>query len=453
MKLKRTQRWRLPFVVLAVLCALATAASFGMVFPPSFFEPVAIDGPTVFDTDGMLSVVVDSGSKRVLILNSRHKLPGIVSCNEIDSPLESVTDACVSNGKVYLAGVVYKTDSDVIEHERVVAYGTSGRSGKIVYECEESGHQLPAIKTLDNAEDGVFVVRVRGAASPTLLATMEIVHVGHKDTEVVNTSTWATPLLHDVGYSAKNNVLRALDMRGVLEDEITDAAGSSSKTGENANTGTWDDAKYAALKDCVFTSIDVADDGTTYLYDDTTNSIRRLKSNGTLKRVLGKKGCGSLHVNGDVLGVCNHTGNSVGFCKLDGSGFVELSEVEMSSRLRTLMALVMGCRLYVCLFVAVAILLKTISLVRQGQTEGIGPMFGSIVVVLVMAMAIGYISYGSYKAMGRVRANEINTFADYVDMISSQLSEDIAKCGDHAVCSCGGNGIAHMQKPANFTSM
>ncbi|MDO4806694.1 MAG: MFS transporter [Coriobacteriales bacterium] len=422
MKRMHARLWHRLAIVLAVACALASVASFGITLPSTLLSPVVLDGPTAFDSDGTLSVVVDSESKHALILNKDHHLTGMVDCNVLNSPLESVTDVCVSNGTVYLAGVVYEKDSDIIEHERVVAYPPSGRNGKVVYECEDTHYQLPAIKTLDNGEDGVNVVLVRNGTTDTSYPALEIVYAQLDGTKMVSRSEWKTPLLHDVGYSSTSNVIQALSMRGTMEDMV--------RYGSNPSKSIWDEPEFESLRDHVFTSLDVADDGTTYLYDDVTNSVYRLLDDGTLQSVLGLKGCSCLHINGSVMSLCDHVGNSVGLCKLDGSGFEELSTIELSAALKMLVALVVGCACYLCLFFVVELVLKVRSLIRQGQTEGIGPMFASLAVVLVVTMAIAYISYGSYQAIVAMRANEINLFADYLDTTATQLSQNVQNCND-----------------------
>ena len=95
-------------IVLAILAALAAAvlfATYGTVLLSAPFSEIEIAGPIVVDSDGNMTAIADSESRRALILNADNNLTGIVDCTIIDAPSDAITDVCVSNGIIYLLGV------------------------------------------------------------------------------------------------------------------------------------------------------------------------------------------------------------------------------------------------------------------------------------------------------------------------------------------------------------
>jgi hypothetical protein len=64
---------------------------------------------------------------------------------------------CVSDGFVYVAGVQLKPDSDEVLKDRVLMFDTSGNYIETLFEVEGEETDIPRIKALADAPDGVIV--------------------------------------------------------------------------------------------------------------------------------------------------------------------------------------------------------------------------------------------------------------------------------------------------------
>lgn len=422
---KHVRPLRIALVVLAVLSALVVLATFGISLPFSAFSPLEINGPTCADSNGEVTAIVDSESRRVLLLNAQHKLTGIISCDELNAPLEAVTDVCVTDKTVYVAGVQYQKDSDIIVRERVVAYARSGKTMSVVFDLDATNHMTPQIMSLDGSDDGVYVVLCQEESANAENEGIEVIHVNLEGTRVIDKRQMEVASVYDVGYNAKNGVLRTLSQRGAIDDDFDESG--------------IDDEPF--LADHVFTSLDVADDESVCLYDDATSSVCLLANDGTLIQVAEGAGYSNLHVNGNVLTACNHRGNEVSIGELDGRDFSTLTEVVPVIRLSVFVVVVLACKVYLGLFVVGILLRRLYFAVRQGNTKGIGPFFASVMVVLAVGMAIGYISYGTYVAMMETRAKEIDVFADYLGYTSDRLSESMRACDDRSAFRTSGEEL------------
>ena len=118
--------------------------------------------------------------------------------------------------------------------------------------------------------------------------------------------------------------------------------------------------------------------------------------------------------------------------QLDHIDFQKIDSTVIANSRVALVGVIMACRVYLAIFALVVIYRKIRALVASGRTQGIGPMFASFAVVLVVTIAIGYISYGSYQTMMQTRAKEINVFADYLSITVDTLDESMEKCSDRA---------------------
>ncbi|MDO4796600.1 MAG: hypothetical protein Q4A01_01110 [Coriobacteriales bacterium] len=143
-----------PFYLLAIVSLVAIIASFGAPLPWIPFAEVALDHPTAASSDGTYTAVATDQARKVLIVDGNNELYACIDYETFEAPLEIVTDVCVSNGRVYVAGMRYKPDSNVIALERVVAYGMNGAQQGIVYEQKGQGTK-PGILSLDDQDGGV----------------------------------------------------------------------------------------------------------------------------------------------------------------------------------------------------------------------------------------------------------------------------------------------------------
>lgn len=394
----------------AILAVLAVLASFGIKLPLFPFQPIALDNPMTADSNGETTIIADTESRRLLILNKGHHLTGIINCESPNSPIEAVTDVCVSNGEVYAAGVKYEKDSNIIIRERVVAYDAHGGSRAIVYDSGEVNEQSPAIKSLCEADDGVLVAMFQEdeTADPSgsmLLRVLKVDRTG--SSEVVRKAMdWMS--VFDMGYNSHQDVFATVSVRGMINDLM----------GEDSEL---------EHKDRVFTSIDIADDRSVYARDDSSGSIYRVTLSGDSRKIRDAQGSGDVHVNGQILTVCDPKGNAVEISDLDGKDLIRLKEVRPAAALDSYVFLVWVCRAYLAIYVLIVLVRKMRHLIETENTDGIGPMFASVAVVAAMSLAIGYNTYGTYKALLKTRANEINAYAEYFTSTSEILAQGVEK--------------------------
>ena len=160
------RKTRVSHIVLAILATVAVVVLFvtyGTVLPAVPFAPVSLDRPTVVDSDGESTVVVDTESRRALIMNADGEMTGVIDCTTADSPVNAITDVRVSDGLVYVSGVRFAPDSDIIEKERVAVYSEGGTPIALAFEMQGDGSATPLVKSLSDIPDGVAVVPSGGS--------------------------------------------------------------------------------------------------------------------------------------------------------------------------------------------------------------------------------------------------------------------------------------------------
>lgn len=418
---RRLLRLQVVLGILAAVSGLVILATFGIRLPDSLLSPVQFNAPIEADSNGKHTAIVDSDSRRVLLLNERNDLTGIIDCETLNSPIEAVTEICVADDAVYVAGVQYQKDSDIIERERVVTYNWRGNSEKVVYDLDAQHELGSTIKALDNAGDGVYVVSLKdkGVSTGDTHGTFEIEHVKRDGSnEVYSSELDYDAVAYDVGYSHKADTLQIVNTFGVIVEVFDNNNSIDIITNDSF------------VKDHVFTSIDVADDGTIYLYDDINGAICSIGKDGAFRSYELGRGFSSLQVNGFTLTACQHDSDTIVVSDLTSGDAQIIGSAGVSKSFATLIVGVTVCRLYLALFAVVMLTRKACKAIAQRNFNGVGPMLASIAVVSVVAIAVGYISYGSYNATIKTRLNEVNALADYLGVIKSELSESMEKCDD-----------------------
>ena len=153
----KTKKSHIALAILAVFAAAVLFVTYGTVLPALPFATIPLDGPTGVDSNGKMTVVADSGSRRALIMNEEGNLTGVVSCTTADSPIDAITDVCASDDAVFISGVRFEPDSDIVSEERVAAYDKGGNYLGLLYDGEGSKTASPSIKSLSNADGGVVI--------------------------------------------------------------------------------------------------------------------------------------------------------------------------------------------------------------------------------------------------------------------------------------------------------
>ncbi|MBO7675647.1 MAG: MFS transporter [Atopobiaceae bacterium] len=401
------RRLKLLSVAAAVVAGLVCLAFLGMERPAAPFAAFDLVGPVIADSNGNHTAIVDSGSRRVLILNKEHRLMGMINCEELNSPIETVTNVAITDDTVYVTGAKYQAGSDIIVRERVVSYNLFGTSSTVLDDREIAYGFSPTMMAMDAAEEGVYVT-MADYASDNVMSAIEVVYEDIDGPHVVNNMLTNSVEIHDVGYCVSKNTLSTVSTRGVLDDDFSQEKSEDPFTAAH-----------------LFTSLDMTSDGQVYLYDDATNAVCLLGDGGEVTPIIEGGGYMNPRVTGDTLTVCNVDMDAVVISDLRGNNRVQIDEVMPSKSLGALVLLVYVSRAYLAVFVIATLLLKLRSLVRQGKTAGIGPMFASVVVVSVVSLAIGYTSYGTFQAQQETRAREIDMLADYVSISSESVSESM----------------------------
>lgn len=440
---------RVPRIILTVCAVFAAAVLFvtyGTVLPAAPFASIQLDGPVAVDSDGSSTVVVDSGSRRALILNADNDLTGVVGCTTIDSPFDAITDACVVDGLVYLSGVSFVPDSEMIAKERVAVYDKGGNRTGVVFEKPDINSVVPTIKSLSNASEGI-VVSYEVTASQDSENPAEGAADGNSGE---NGSSTHTALEFDLVAEGMTSQLRTVDANEISAQSAAYAA-SDDGNGHFAILsvlGTVGDGVSGSEPKLypghVFTAIDIDNGGTLYACDDETGALCTIAPGSSSVRMLVPgEGYHSVHENGGTISVCNAETGAVTLCDASGTVSRELTEVKPSMGFSVRMMLVWASGLYLGILALVLIVKTLFNRVREGKTEGIGPMFLAVAVVSAIAIAIGSLSLSSYEKSIEVRTNEINMSADYLEDISSQMSEPLKEAGNRdALRGSGKNLIA-----------
>ena len=407
---------RIALTVLAIMAAAVLFATYGTVLPSMPFAPIHIDGPTAVDSDGEFTVVADTESRRALIINAEGDLTGVVSCTTSDSPIDAITDVCVSNGRLYLSGVRYKPDSEAIAQERVVVYDKGGNFQGVAYELKGNG-VAPKIKSLCDAPDGVVVAyendndddpaNAKFSVSFSLINQHTSSEINSIDLHGFEAFSVAVAAEGDDAYC-----YAVLNARGILSD------------GQN-------DYSSQVYDGHVYTAIGIDETGTVYACDDETKSLVSIADSSSKANVLlSGDGYHTVHVNGNVISTSNSETNKITLCDTKGTVTREFSEVTPSIGFSARMLVVWASGLYLAALALVFGVRKLRQAIRDGNTSGIGAALTAAAVVAAIAIAVGSLSFASYQKMLGVRASEINMCADYLETTVDSLSEMMEKVDD-----------------------
>ena len=420
--MKTLSKSRAFLTVLAALAAAVLFVTYGTVLPSAPFVPVQLNGPTAVDSDGEFTGVVDTESRRALILNADGDLTGVISCTTADSPFDAITDVCVKDGLIYVSGARFAPDSDAIKQERVAVFDKGGNFQGIAFEIDGDGSTIPSIKSLSDASSDVVVayenhidwdseqdayheeVKDRTGADAVIVPGYKVVFQFLDAGEAHVVDTGDVPA-HDAAFSDGDDAHYAiLSIRGVLNDEASDLGGQM-------------------IAGHVLTAIDLGDE-VLYACDDETGGLVIISAEASEARVLIEgDGYDSVHENNGVISLCDGKTDKVALADATGAVLGEFTEVKPSIGFSARMVAVWASGLYLAVLALALAIRKVRRLVKEGRTEGIGPMFTAVAIVAAVAVAIGSLSFASYQKMLELRANEINMCADYLEACADDLSE------------------------------
>ena len=408
--MKRTLR--IVWIVAIVTSALVCLATYGTTLPPSFTSSLPLDKPVATDSDGTHTVIADGAARRLLFLNSSDNLTSIVSFETLNAPIDVVTDTVVTGDSVYVSGLQYQPDSDLITNERILHYGVDGRYRGIVYETNSEVHYTPEIMKLCDTDDGVVAVESHYAPvgdDPTGKHIADFYRISPDGAETLFTIPITTNTLLDAGYSpGLGGCYVALDNLGQLV----------------AVDGEIDSGTHR------FTSVDLDNSGRIFATDDTSGSVMLVYMIGEPEVVLENAGRQSLHINGNVLTTCSNDRSTVTIYDLSSKDHRTYSEIYPARSLATLKAVVWFSRFVLAVSALVFLFIKARNAYRNGHIDAIGPALAAIAVLITVALAIVHLSYASYKSLLTVRASEISAYADYLALQSNDLGKQLESLND-----------------------
>ena len=400
------------WIVVIVISALVSLATYGTTLPPSFTSSLPLDKPVATDSDGKHTVIADGAARRLLFLNSGDKLTSIVSFETLNAPIDVVTDAVVTGDSVYVSGLRYKPDSDVITNERILHYSVDGHYRGIVYETKTLFHYTPEIMKLCDTDEGVIAVESHydlAGDDPIGKHIADFYRITPEGAQTLYTIPITTNALLDAGYSpALGGCYVALDNLGQLVEV----------KGE-IDTGTYR-----------FTAVDLDNHGKIYATDDKSGSVMVINLDGSTDTVLENAGRQSLHINGNVLTTCSNDRSTVTIYDLGTQDIRIHSEIYPARSLAALKGVVWFSRLVLAVSAVVFLVIKARNAYRKGHIDAIGPALAALAVLITVALAIVHLSYANYKSLLTVRASEISAYADYLSLQSSDLGKQLESLND-----------------------
>ena len=401
---------RVIVAIIATISALVTLASFGANLPISPFSPVPFSTPISADTNGSTTVVADDKARRLLILDDQYRLTDIVSFDSLNSPIDAVTDVCAARDAIYVVGKRYYKGSDLIQQERVVRYDFRGQNPTIVYETKESVSPTRTIVGIcDSGQDVIITLHETDVRTEKSEVVFTRIGKDIDSSEVIKSYDTDIAMVYDSGYSFNNKQFAIISPRGIINDNMSG-----------------DDVPD--FGDKTLLAIDITEDGRIIVSDDVTGNLFLVDDTSQPKLFANGRRFDQLHANGDWVCACNGESNTVCLYDLDGNKRTEFSEAALATPLKLYVAVAQTCRAILVLLLVWGII-HCARIVIKGGVHGVGALFAATSVVVAIAIAIGYTSYGSYQESRSIRANEVNAFADYLDTIAPSFSDDMAVCG------------------------
>ena len=397
-------------VIAAIVALIVLLSSIGspVLFP--FPSQILFDGPTVADTSGTTTAVVDSTSRRLLILDDKLRLNGVVNLESANYPIDMATHVCVRGDKVYLAGYSREGDSDYVASEQILCFDSSGSLCEQYTVGEDSTEST--ICGMTAVDDGIIVAsRYMGNdyenGSPIHAYRLVKIH-DDGSYEFIREQEIAYGIF-DVGYNQASDVACVVDLYGRVYRD------GERISGEKASG--------------IFVSADVADDGSIYACDDSGQDIVHIDDTGSAS-IFGGWQFVSVDVSGEYVVACSQHGNLIAISDLVGEETSWLAGIDFAPMMfvRMLVFWIAAAYLSVLAVVVAAGRLRTILV--TGDTGSLGPMMGSLAVVLAIGLGVGQLYSAAYDRATQTRSDEINAVADYIARLTDpDLVQELATYG------------------------
>ena len=421
--MKVRKKLHIAALVLAVIAALGVISSLGVSLPVPMVGTYALQGPTAANSAEGITSIIDSQSRRLLILDGDDAVSSAVTLDSADSPVDMARDTCVSGGYVYIVGLIYDQTGDLVCKESVLKYDTRGQLVDTVFELESDEENRHTILSICPAEHGIYAVVKHNVEDSSYDGrAVEIMELGDEGARVVKSIDAQAFSIRQISYNPVSGDYIGLNVLGALTEDGTMFAPND-------------------LPDYAFTSLALDDAGVVYACDDMSSSVVKV-SGKDVERLFGGEGFGRVNYSDGQIIASDIQGNEVIVCRTDGAGERTIGPVILPSRMLNVRAtLVWLFAIYLAVLIAVLLIRRIISAVTNEKTNRLGAMLGSVVVVGVIAMAVGYLSVSAYQQMYDTRAREVNAFSDYLAATSSTVSEDIEAVGTRELFRASGEKL------------
>lgn len=414
---------RIALIILTALALVVTIMSLGMVIPPTLpFGSVKLYGPICADSDGNRTVIADTEAHRVLVLDKDLHLMSVISFDEANSPLDAVTDLCITKDSLYISGIRYLEESTEINYESVFLYDFSGARGAEVYKRDADGATVPSIKSLGDAYGSAIITVVeeakdddsRDVARAYLIDDTGCMEYGEGELDGLE--------VFDAGFEPDNGYFVTISPRGMIDDTMDV------------------DSERLVEGDYVFTSVDVNADGRVFVTEDASGKVYIIDEDSVPEVYVEAAGQAytDVNVNGDTLCACSREGDIVLVMDNSTGDTTYLRRVELSLGYSLFLVLIWACRLFLIGEVVAVCIARARMAVATGETDGMGGLFAAFCVLLSIALAIGYASLESYNASLKTREAEISMLSEILYFKADDLTECMEACTDrHALQAQG----------------
>ena len=373
--------------------------SLGSELPQTPFDTVRLNAPTLADTDGNATVIVDSEARRMLFLDSNFALTRIVNFDDEKPPLQAITDVSVAKAHAYVAGVNYYGESNLIEGESIIQYGLYRSPYTTVLDLGSERLYQPRIKSLNDSEEGLYVTllnRTGIAGTSSQDESIKVILLAGGEQETVYESESLEFDVFSAGYDDKAGTVVTVSQRGVLNDSL-------------------DPSEKNPFADYAFSEVDLGSDGCVYATEGNTGAVCKVDlEQQTVEPIITNMFFSSLSVNGDRIVASSLTDDGVVVADLDGHIEVTLKSVRLSWYLALFVSAVwLSWATLAC--VAVGYVVHRIRITLKTLSAGnIGQVFTVVAVIVAVAIGLSTNFYHALERATETRRQEVNAFADLI---------------------------------------
>ncbi len=379
-----------------VLLVLALSAV-GSPLPPPFHPVVELDSPACASATTRMGVIADSQSKRLLFLDARDQVTGIVDLASTSTPIDTVCNVCVCGDSVYVAGTKAAGDTSLISSDHVLRFSPTGMyQGSVlsITRASDAQSSSPAITGLCPGEGCVYacVSGITPKGAFTDLGMVTVVELSHSHRpKTLFTRRIAQTSLNDTCYDHNSDTLCSVDLRGLL----------TTRHGEET------ERTLPELGTVLSAAID--QQGQVLACVDQSKAVTA--TGGNRQTLLSDFAYTSVSSNGSVLAACDRTNGVV--VMRDGTSPQRAITTVGLAPLLLVRSTAVWCSGLLLVVLGVALMVRNVrTAVRTGETSKLGSMLGIAAVSAAIVSGVMLFMNNMTDRAIEVRSNEIDTLAD-----------------------------------------